>query len=107
QAFDRKWAETRVREAGELLAKQAEEKGEGAKSRVELLRLKFYEGLKILEIAERWQTDPAKLHHQYATARKEFKEALLVILARCPPDYSQAALEQEAANLITYLRSKK
>src|SRR5262249_15873550 len=75
------WAKTLLREAARRQAQRAEDKGSAAQKRVELLRLRFHEGLPIREIARRWQSDPAVLHHEYARARQEFKEAPRQVLA--------------------------
>jgi RNA polymerase sigma factor (sigma-70 family) len=80
-AFERAWAEAAMREAAELMDRRAIEKGPAAKRRVELLHLRFHENLPIREIAQRWATDAAKLHHDFAEARKEFREALRATVA--------------------------
>jgi hypothetical protein len=49
--------------------------------RVELLRLRFQDSLPIRDIAMLWNEDPASVHHEYATARKEFSTALRQALA--------------------------
>src|SRR5262249_29726394 len=49
--FDRAWARALMREAGDLQAEQARAKGPAAVRRVELLRLRFQEGLPVREIA--------------------------------------------------------
>ncbi|TWU39365.1 hypothetical protein Poly41_21890 [Novipirellula artificiosorum] len=79
--FDRAWARTMMRRAAELQKEQAASAGEDAKRRIELLRLRFEEGRPIREIAVLWQEEPAKLHHQYAMARKEFSSALRQVVA--------------------------
>jgi RNA polymerase sigma factor (sigma-70 family) len=99
QAFDRAWAKALVREAAQLQEEQARASGPDALRRVELLRLRFQEGLPIREIAGRWQMDPAALHHDYARARQEFKTALAAVMAFHHPG-SQAEIEQECANLL-------
>ena len=91
--FDRAWALNIVREAARLQARNA--RGDAAAARrVELLTLRFHEGLPIREIARRWDEDPAHLHHQYAQARIEFQRALDQVLAyHQPGDPARAAEE--------------
>jgi RNA polymerase sigma factor (sigma-70 family) len=101
-AFDRAWAKALVREAAELQAEQARHSGPAALRRVELLHLRFHDGLPIRDIAERWQADPAQLHHDYARARQEFKAALLEVMAFHYPG-AAAEIEQECANLMVLL----
>lgn len=76
QAFDRAWAAELLKRAAERQELQARTRGADALRRVELLKLRFREDVPIREIAERWKVDAAVLHHEYARARDEFKEAL-------------------------------
>lgn len=100
--FDRTWARAVMAEAAQLQRMRADERGANAVQRVELLRLRFEEGLPIRAIAERWGVDPGPLHHAYALARKEFRAALLEAVAFHQPG-SAAELEQEAASLLKAL----
>jgi RNA polymerase sigma-70 factor (ECF subfamily) len=102
RAFERAWATALFREAGRLQEQRAAERGEAACRRVELLRLRFQDGLPIREIARRWGTDTAGLHHEYAKARREFKAALVEVVAFHHPG-TTAEVEQECANLLTSL----
>lgn len=74
--FDRQWAHALMREAGKRFRQRADENGGEARRRVELLELRFTEGLPIRDIAKRWDEDPARVHHAYARARDEFRQAL-------------------------------
>src|SRR5262249_57556727 len=77
----RVWAKARLRGAARRQAERARGAGPDAERRVELLRLRFHEGLPIREVARLWQADAARLHHEYARARQEFKAALLEVVA--------------------------
>lgn len=100
--FDRTWARTLLREAAQRQEEHARRAGAAALRRVELLRLRFHDGLPIRTIAARWQIDAATLHHEYAKARQEFKAALAEIVAFHHP-CSPAELESECANLLSLL----
>jgi RNA polymerase sigma-70 factor (ECF subfamily) len=100
--FDRTWAQALMIEAAQLQKHQAKGRGKEAVRRVELLRLRFEENLPIRAIAERWGVEPAPLHHAYALARKEFKAALMEVVAFHLPG-SPAEVEQEAAGLLRSL----
>jgi len=76
QVVDRAWAREILREAGERQRDDAARTGDEAVRRIELLHLRFREGLPIREIAERWGVPADRLHHEYARARKEFRQAL-------------------------------
>jgi RNA polymerase sigma-70 factor (ECF subfamily) len=100
--FERTWAQAIMAEAAQLQRRQAAQRGPAAVQRVELLRLRFEENLPIRAIAERWGVPAAELHHSYAQARKEFKAALLEVVAfHCPG--SPAEVEEEAASLLRSL----
>jgi RNA polymerase sigma factor (sigma-70 family) len=100
--FDRAWARAILREAADRQAERAEALGPAARRRVELLRLRFHEGLAIREIAQLWQEAPARLHHEYARAREEFRAALLDVVAFHHPG-SPAQTERECAELLALL----
>jgi RNA polymerase sigma-70 factor (ECF subfamily) len=102
RAFDRAWAQSTMRRAAERQAELAQKSGEAAIRRVELLRLRFHEGLTIREIASRWGEYKARLHHEYASARQEFKKALLEVIAFHHPG-SPKEVEQECAALLDRL----
>jgi RNA polymerase sigma-70 factor (ECF subfamily) len=102
RVFDRAWAKALLREAADRHAEGARRAGEAALRRVELLRLRFQEGLPVRDIARRWQADPAVLHHEYARARQEFREALLEVVAFHHPGPA-AEVERECAGLIALL----
>ena len=100
--FDRTWAEAIMAEAARLQRQRAAAGGPEAVRRVELLRLRFEENLPIRAIAERWGADAARLHHAYALARREFRAALLEVVAFHHPG-TAAEVEQEAADLLKAL----
>lgn len=102
QVFDRAWAQAVMREAAELQAGRANEMGEAAVRRVELLRLRFHDGLPIRDIAERWQADPVHVHREYSKARQEFRHSLLEVMRFYHPD-SGAEAEREATSLLGLL----
>jgi hypothetical protein len=79
--FDRAWARAMMRQAAEVQEANAAATGDAATRRVELLRLRFQEGLPIRDIASRWNEDAATVHREYAKARNEFKEALVYVVS--------------------------
>jgi RNA polymerase sigma-70 factor (ECF subfamily) len=102
RVFDRAWARALFREAARRQAECAEQAGAAARQRVELLRLRFHEGLPIREIARRWGMEAAVLHHEYARARQEFKAALREVVAFHRPG-TAAEVEKECGNLLQLL----
>jgi RNA polymerase sigma-70 factor (ECF subfamily) len=97
--FERAWAQAIMAEAVQRQTERAAERGPEAVRRVELLRLRFEENQPIRTIASRWDVPAAELHHAYALARKEFRAALLEVVAFHHPG-SPAEVEREAASLL-------
>jgi RNA polymerase sigma-70 factor (ECF subfamily) len=102
RVFDRAWAKAIMREAAARQSERADAIGPAARRRVELLRLRFHDGLPIREVARLWQDDPATLHREYARAREEFKAALLEVMTLYHPD-SPAQADRECAELLALL----
>ena len=48
---------------------------------MELLRLRFEEGLAIRDVAERWDVDVKRLHWDYRRGRKEYEACLREVVA--------------------------
>lgn len=97
--FDREWARTMLRMAGDQMRTRAQEGSSEARSRVELLRLRFAEGLPIREIAAKWEAEPEALHRAYAKAREEFRVCLRTVVAEHAVR-SEADLEGEVARIL-------
>lgn len=102
KAFDRAWARSLLREAGRVQAELAAG-DERATRRVELLRLRFQEGLPIRDISARWNADAAKLHHEYATARDEFRAALARVVAFHTPAATAPQVDAACRDLLASL----
>ena len=100
RVYDRAWAKAIVREAAERQSVLAAQRGEAALRRVELLRLRFHEGMPIREIARLWGLDAASLHHEYARARQEFRSALQDVIAFHHPG-SPEDVDRECAQLLS------
>ncbi len=81
QVFDRSWAESILNEARTRYRLAAEQEGEEALRRVDLLRLRFEDDVPIREIATRWKVDVDKVHQQYRLARREFRRCFEAELA--------------------------
>ena len=99
--FDRAWAKNLFREAAQLQQQRALKIGGKSWQRVELLRLRFQQGMPIREIARDWQVEAAEVHHEYAKARQEFKEALLEVMA-FHHQGTPAEIEEECTRLAAF-----
>ena len=104
RAFDKAWARSLLKEAARIQSENAKKtKDERATKRVELLRLRFQEGLPIRDIAVKWNVDPAKLHHEFATARAEFRAALRKVIAFHMPIATDAQLDAACRDVLNLL----
>ncbi len=92
--FDRAWAVSVIQQAGELQRKLARKGDDGARQRVELLELRFQEGLPIREIAARWEEDAASVHAAYRKARKEYSECLREVVGFNNPGTPEETAKQ-------------
>jgi RNA polymerase sigma-70 factor (ECF subfamily) len=101
--FDRAWAEVIVQEAAARQAEMAPQKGPAAERRLEILRLRFHENLPIREIARLWDDDPARLHHEYALAKDEFRSCLLEVIRFHDPSATRGDAERECETLLGLL----
>lgn len=103
EVFDRAWASLLLQEAADLQADRAREKGEEAERRVELLCLRFEDGLPVREIARRWGVDTTWVHRQYARAKDEFKRALREVI-RDHQGGTRENIEEECGRLLTHFK---
>jgi DNA-directed RNA polymerase specialized sigma24 family protein len=101
--LDRAWARGILKDAAERQTADAKSSGAAAERRVELLRLRFHEGLPIRAIAERWKEDPEKVHREYSRARDEFQEALRNVVAGRYPG-SPEAVQRVSAEILNLIR---
>jgi len=101
QVLDREWARCLMQEAAEHHRRTALALGAAARQGIELLRLRFEEGLAIREIAARWEEDPALVHRRYRQARARFHRSLRRVVGfHCP---ESADLEAECQRLLGLL----
>lgn len=85
RVFDRAWAQAVMKEARDLQSRRAQDAGQKAMRRVELLRLRFQDGLPIREIARLWSVEAEALHREYPRAVRDFERALRdVVREQCP-----------------------
>ena len=101
-AFDRAWARGLLAEAAVRQAEDAVRAGDDARWRVELLRLRFHDGLPVREIARLRGREPDAVHRDYARARQEFRAALAAVVAFHHPG-TPAEVERECAGLLALL----
>jgi len=99
-AFDREYALALMREASFIQAALAKQSGAAAERRVELLQLRFGQSMPVREIAKKWDVDPAWVHHQYATARNEFHDALRLLIKQHDAQLSATEIDQRCRNLL-------
>lgn len=98
RVFDRAFAQAMMRQAAARQARTAEG-DEDRTRRVELLSLRFQEGLAVREIAGRWGEPPERVHKAYAKAREEFRGALMEVL-REHQEGTAVELEERVQELL-------
>ena len=97
-AFDREWARAMLAQARERHRSAAANDAD-ALQRVDLLDLRFREGLPIRGIAERWKMPAERVHALYRKAREEFKLALRAEVA-FQGHRGEAAAERECRRIL-------
>ena len=100
--FDRAWARMIIKQAGERHREKAQQEGEFAVRRVELLTLRFQHGLPIRHIADEWNVEAAVLHREYAKARDEFRVAMREVI-RFNHSGTDAEIEDEVKLVMQLL----
>jgi RNA polymerase sigma-70 factor (ECF subfamily) len=103
RAYDRAWARTIMLIATERLEDMARNGSPALRRRVDLLRLRFSEGLPIRAIAARWGISPRRAHKDYTYAREAFREKLLEVVAWHMPGEDIAKVEEECRLLLSLL----
>lgn len=99
RAFDRAFAQALLREAAALQRARAVAAGERAVRRVDLLARRFGDDQAIREVAREWGVDAATLHHEFATARREFVLALQEVVAFHDPRATPGEVARRCAEL--------
>lgn len=102
--FDRAFAVSLLTQAVARHRELAQALGESGRRRVELLRLRFEEGLPVRDIARRWEVDAARVHKEYAHARDDFKAALLEVVAFHHPGETPGEVARECARLLDLVK---
>ena len=100
QLFDREWARSLLREAVRLMSARAVTAD--AQERMEILRLRFEDGLPVRDIADRLGAPPERIHIAYARARREYKRALAAVVQAATQVPEQDA-DAECARLLDFL----
>jgi|RhiMethySRZTD1v2_1073278.scaffolds.fasta_scaffold38764_3 RNA polymerase sigma factor (sigma-70 family) len=101
--FDRTWAESLLNQAASLMTERARSLGPPAERRLEILRLRFSEGLPVRSIAERFSDKTEHVHHEYAKARADFRKALEEVVTFHYPG-SKLEVERQCQELIQLLQ---
>lgn len=102
RVFDRGYARAVLREAFELLDAKTSRGDDGQRFRIELLRLRFRDGIPIREIARQRNIEDVKsLHRALDRAKKEFRDALMEVAGRQFPNSSTAELHERCVEILS------
>jgi RNA polymerase sigma factor (sigma-70 family) len=100
--FDRAFAQVLTREARRLLAERASP-GTPAATRLRALELMYEKGLPSREIAKEIGLDVAAVYPLMTRARKEFRSALLEVIAAYHPGDTREQLEKRCVEVFSDL----
>lgn len=103
RVYDRTWLDTLLKRAATRQAEWAATQGEAAQRRIELMRMRFADGLPVREIAQIWNVEAAVVHREYRQARRDFKRALKEEVAFHHPGATNEEIEHECAALLELL----
>ncbi len=98
-AFDRAWATSMLGEARARMETNARAADDRHRKRVEILRLRFEEGLTLREIARRWDVDTTWMGHEYQRALRDYHSALKEVVGFHHPGAPERVQEECAALL--------
>jgi RNA polymerase sigma-70 factor (ECF subfamily) len=100
--FDRAFAQALTHEARRLLARRAPP-GSPAATRLRALELMYERGLPSRQIARELGVDVATVYPLLTRARREFKGALLEVVAGYHPEDAREALERRCSEIFSAL----
>ena len=102
RVFDRAWVEMVTRSAWLRMAERVDRGAEG-RDRIQILDLRFKEGLSSGEIAERLGLESGYVYQQLRNAKRDFRTALIEVVGSYHPDASKDELEARCVELIALL----
>lgn len=105
KVFDQAWARSIMKQAWELLERQAEARGESGVRRLRILKLRIEEDVPIRDLAEQWGADATFLHNEYGAARREFKAALREVVEFHVPG-ARDQVDRECRRLLEILNAE-
>jgi RNA polymerase sigma factor (sigma-70 family) len=100
RVFDRAWVGMITRRAWLLMAARSEE---GGRDRIQILDLRFREGLQSGEIAARLHLDPGYVYQQLRNAKRDFRAALVEVVGSYHPGASREEIEARCVDLTGLL----
>ena len=103
QVFDRAWARMLARTAVGLMIKRANDEGRETRIRGEVMRLRYSDDLPPREIARRLQVERREVYRVLATAKNEFRNALLDVMAHNNPHASPRDLEKKCVGMLALI----
>lgn len=101
--FSRAYARAVMQEVRARFEEWSRQNGPEFLRRQELLVLRLEDGVPLREIALRWKVDAARLHHEYARARRDYRAVLLEVVAEQHPGLGAAGVHEAAQELLEHL----
>lgn len=104
RVFDDAWARSLMVQAGELQRRWAESKtgaaARAAAREIELLELRFQDGLPVRKIAAQWGQDAQSVHRLYQKARQTFHECLRAVVRAQMSSQTSEGVDRECERLF-------
>ena len=102
RVFDRAWVEMVTRNAWLRMAERVD-RGDEGRDRIQILDLRFKDGLSSGEIADRLGLEAGYVYQQLRNAKRDFRAALLEVIGSYHPNASKDELEARCVELIALL----
>jgi RNA polymerase sigma factor (sigma-70 family) len=102
RVFDRAWVGTITRTAWLRMAEHLD-RGKEGRDRLRILDLRFRDGMAASAIAEQLGRDPTYVYQQLRNAKRDFRAALLEVVASHYPGASKQELESRCLALVALL----
>jgi RNA polymerase sigma factor (sigma-70 family) len=102
RVFDRAWVGMITRGAWLLMASRIDESAEG-RDRIQILDLRFKDGLSSGEIAERLALEPGYVYQQLRNAKRDFRAALVEVVGSYHPGATKEEVEARCVELTDLL----
>lgn len=101
--YERAWAQTLVKEAHARLMAEADAKGEAAKRRVDVLRMRFAGAASVESIAQKLGISVGRCYKDFERARGEFRDCLRAVVRSAMESGAPMDVDEECRRVLGLL----